>query len=467
MPDLFKPLIAPPTWTEGKSQALQLESTLQDLPLCQFQVDLNQTGWDLAQVFEQHPRLSGAILLDQQQFIGVISRRRLLEYLLHPHGVELFLSQPLSVLYSYSRCEMLHFPSETTILVAAQQALRRSPELQLEPILVQTSDQGYCLLDIQALNIAYWQIRGIETQVRYERTQIEMIQSDKMANLGRLVDGIAHEILDPVSFIWGNLSHVSGYCQDLLNLIDSYEQLLPDPPAALQQQRQQIEIDYLRQDLPQTVESIRAGAERLSKLATSLQNFCHIDEVYPKPANLHELLDNILLLLKSRLSSEICFIKRYGHLPPVTCYVGQLNQVFMNLLSMTVDTLLTQAVSRELALDLKSGEGGLTSVAPEFQPTITITTQICLVTLGDRHQRWISVCIANNGPSLTPEAYQQIKESFSIKRRTLKETSLSVSYQIVTAKHGGKFEVYSPCRGMDSSSLHAGGSEFEILLPLV
>lgn len=476
-----------PSWTEGSLQALHLESSLQDLPLCHFQVELNCLGSELAQVFEQFPALVGATLADQGQFVGLISRQQLLEYLIRPHGLELFLQAPLRVLHSYARAEALLLSGTTPIVVAAQQALRRSPALLSEPILVELAG-SYYLLDIHTLNIAYWQIRGIETQVRYERTQAQMIQSDKMASLGRLVDGVAHEILDPVSFIWGNLSHVSEYSQSLLKLLDVYEKLWPQLPENVKQLREDLEIDYLQQDLPQTIQSIRTGAERLSKLASSLQNFCHIDDVYPKPADLHELIDGILLLLKSRLSSEIQVVKHYGHLPPVVCYAGQLNQVFMNVLSNAVDALINQAVSQQLEQEVNLGRSQSQPINAAPKPTISITTEVRSIPTSTGETRWVSICIADNGPGLSAESQKQILESFSVERRASKETSLAVSYQIITAKHGGKFEVRSrnltttnsePTQAPRSTSAHRRkknsttldkttniGTQFEILLPL-
>ncbi len=479
-----------PIMTEGSGAALHLESTLQDLPLHHFAVSLDRRGADLANVFERHPLLPGATLTDQGQFVGVLSRQQLLEFLIRPHGMSIFLQEPLWVLRSYARAEMLLLSGDTPILVAAQHALRRSPDLRGEPIVVQQQDQ-YSLLDVHELNIAYWQLRGIETQVRYERMQAQMIQSDKMASLGRLVDGVAHEILDPISFIWGNLSHITNYSQELLSLIAAYEHALPQPPAAVQALQAEIELDYLQQDLPRAVNSVKAGAERLSKLATSLQNFCHIDEVYPKPINLHEALDGILLLLKSRLSSEIHVVRNYGNLPPVQCYPGHLNQVLMNILSNCLDSLLNQAVSLQLDLEFKNRRHSTSAIAPAFKPTIEITTKVCAMA-GDRTDmpRWVSICIADNGPGLSPEAQRQLLESFSVKRRTEKETSLAVSYQIITAKHGGKFQVRSrsaqlpfPRPNVIPSNLPSGehpwpnpaqpealepttGTEFEILLPL-
>lgn len=467
-----------PVLTEGSGEALHLESVLQDLPLYSYEIALDSLGSQLAQVFEQYPLLPGALLVDRGTVVGLLSRHRFLEYLIRPHGIDLFLTQALRVLHSYARCEWLLLPSETPILVAAQQALRRSPDLLGEPIVVQV-DRSYRLLDIHELNIAYWQIRGVETQVRYERTQAQMIQSDKMANLGRLVDGVAHEILDPVSFIWGNLSHIATYSQELLNLLAAYEHAMPHLPIELAQLRTAVELDYLQQDLPRAIASVQAGAERLSKLATSLQNFCHIDEVYPKPTDLHELIDSILLLLKSRLNSEIQIIKHYGHLPPVPCYPGQLNQVFMNILSSSLDTLLNQAVSQQLDLDLKVNRYHRGKSALVSKPAISITTHVCsLESSPDQNSRWVAICIADNGPGLSTETQQQLQESFSVKRRAEKETSLAVSYQIVTAKHGGRFRVRSrgvalgepsqinhsllPVNELDGQT----GAVFEIWLPL-
>ncbi|HEY9644074.1 MAG TPA: HAMP domain-containing sensor histidine kinase, partial [Coleofasciculaceae cyanobacterium] len=317
-------------------------------------------------------------------------------------------------------------------------------------------------------NIAYWQIRGLETQVRYERNQVQMIQMEKMASLGRLVDGVAHEILDPVGLIWGNLSHVSTYTHQLLELLAAYTHHFPEVPEAIAQIQEEIELEYLQQDLPQTLISMRAGAERLKKLVTSLQNFCHVDDVYPKPANLHEALDSILLLLKSRLSGEIEMIRNYGHLPPITCYAGQLNQVFINILTNAVDALLNQSVRQGLAKEL-----GQQQAIPAAKPQITVTTQICSLPDADpTSSRWVSIRIADNGPGLSAAGRQQILEAFSVEKRAAKETSLGVSYQIVTAKHGGQLYLRSPQR---SDSLNSGcpcnlgnssGTEFEILLPL-
>jgi len=452
--------VLPPILFEASSQPLNLDSTLEALALHQFQVESTYSGRDVAQWFEQHPAVPGVIVTRQGQFCGMISRPQWLEFLLRPGGSEIALKQSIAVLHSYARSPSLILPYKLPILAAAQQALRRDRHQQAEPIVVQFDAHTYRLLDVHELNIAHWLLRGVEMQVRYERTQVQMIQSEKMANLGRLVDGVAHEILDPVGFIWGNLTHVSSYAEQLLQLLQAYEGITPQPSLTITQLRDEIELDYLRQDLPQSIASIRTGAERLKILAASLQNFCHVDEVYPKPADLHDCLDSIVLLLKSRLSGTIRVVKNYSHLPPVTCYAGQLSQVFINILVNAIDVLLNQAVQRDVAATL-----GHDRTLPPAVPQITITTQVRSLdpqsqSLLSTHcaDRWVSICIANNGVELSAAQQQQILQSFSIEQRAAKETSLALSYRIVTAKHGGQLLLRSePDRG----------TEFEILLPLI
>ena len=466
-----------PVLSEGKHFDLSLESTLEDLPLYDFQVSSECLGIEVAQLFEKYPLVPGVLIVEQieqqqQSLLGMISRRQFLEFLIRPYGMELFLDQPLRVLYSYARTNTIILSADTLILVAAQKALRRSTELASEPLVVinsssansfDQSDVSYRLLDVHELNIAYWQIRGIETQVRYERTQTQMIQSEKMASLGRLVDGVAHEILDPVGFIWGNLSHLTDYHQDLIKLLAAYEHHCVDcEQSEIQDIKAEIEFDFLSQDIHQVIESIKSGAERLKKLSTSLQNFCHVDDVYPKPADINGCIESILLLLKSRITSDILISKQYGKLPPVYCYPGQFNQVLMNILTNAIDALLNQAATQNWQKNyssdaLKSPQNR----SLQKQPKIEITTAIYSSSTNEKlpgiQSHWISVRIADNGPGMSAKKRAKILDSFSIHKRAEKETSLSLSYYIITAKHGGQFKLQSQL---------GVGTEFEILLPL-
>ncbi|MEH2040489.1 sensor histidine kinase [Nostoc sp.] len=452
MPEEFSCQISPPFLSEGSDRDLSLDSTLQELPMYNFSVEISHTGMEVASFLDKYPLLPGVILVEQGHFIGMISRRRLLEFLIRPFGQELFVQQPLAVLYSYVRTSMLLVTDTTSILTTMQLSLKRSPELLAEPIVVQTESGAYRLLDVQELNIISWQIRGIDNLIRYERSQAQMIQNDKMANLGRLVDGVAHEVLDPVGFIWGNIIYVSNYSQDLLKLIAVYDRELPSVSQAINEIKEEIEFDFLEQDLSRSLASIRTGAERLKKLVTSLQNFCHIDEVFPKPVDLHACIDSIILLINSRLQGEIEIVKYYGQLPPVYCFMGQLNQVLMNILSEVVDTLLNEAVRQQLNLEE-------TKIIQK--PRIEITTEVISQEASNPDapdSRWVLIRIADNGSGMSKELQQQIIESFSLETKNGKNTSLAVSYRIITVRHGGKLNFHSQ---IDI------GTKFEILLPLV
>ncbi|MGF1460688.1 MAG: sensor histidine kinase [Leptolyngbyaceae cyanobacterium] len=447
---------------------LGTDSTLQALPLHQAQLGVDDLCSTAVTLFNQRPELPGLLLCDANQGVGVLSRQRFFEYLLRPKGRELFFDEPLSVIHSYARLQPLVFTQKTLILVAARAALRRPTEFHGEPLLVKT-DSGDRLLNAHDLNQAHWQIRGIEIQVRHERTQAAMLQTHKMAALGRLVDGIAHEIMDPLGFIWGNLSHVDSYCQQLLNLIKTYESVEAGMAEAqvLAELKEDIELNYLRQDLPSALQSIKGGAARLKQLASSLQNFCHIDEVYPRPVDLHELIDSIVLLLKSRLNTHITITRQYAALPPVPCFPGQLSQVLMNLLSRCIDELLGLAARQSVAADFMAMAPATPPEDLPSPPEIVITTR-----LRDRSEqsqaqrdRAVVITIADNGPGLSPVALQQIRAFFSIRHRLERETDLAFSYQLITAKHGGKFSVRSPASCFQSAS-ESSGTEYEIQLPL-
>ncbi|MDF5719797.1 MAG: ATP-binding protein [Rhizonema sp. PD37] len=452
MPKEFIADMSPPFLFVGSNRDLQSESTLQELSMYDFAVETSCTGVEVAKFFEKSPLIPGAILLEEGKYVGMISRRQLLEFLIRPYAQELFFHQPLSLLYSYVSKAILLLPETMPILTAMQLVLKRSPELFTEPLVVQTTFNKYKLLDVQELNIASWQIRGIEAQVRYERSQAQIIQNEKMASLGRLVDGVAHEILDPVNFIYGNLSHVSNYYQDLIQLIAAYEKEISDTSGEIQRFKEEIEFEFLEQDIIKVLASIRVGAERLKKLVTGLQNFCHLDEVYPKPTDLHACIEHILLLISSKINGEIKLVKSYAPLPPVHCYVGQLNQVFMNILSQAVDTLLNEAVRHQLNPDY---------TITTNKPQIEIVTKVVSRETGKAEvlpSRWVSIRIIDNSSGMSPQLKQQIIDSFAAEKRLGKETSLSVSYQIITSRHGGELNLRSEI---------GKGTEFEVLLPLV
>ncbi len=453
-----------PTLGIGNRQSLGTYSPLSSLPLHSFTVTMESCFREVVERFTQYADLPGVIVTDGE-LVTVLSRQTCLDCLLQVAQAPRLLESSIRVVLGQRTYKPLTLSGDVTILVGAQQALRRPHEQQYEPILV-FHEETYQLLDARSLNVAHWQLRGIETQIRYERLQMQILESEKMAALGRLVDGVAHEILDPVSFIWGNLSYIADYVKQQHELLMAYETAFPDTPPEIVELKEDIEIDYLRSDLPAAIKSARGGAHRLRQLATSLQNFCHIDAVHPRPTDLNTLIDSTLRLLKSRLTTPITIEHSYGKLPPVPCFSGQLSQVLMNIFTNTISSLLSQVQFH--------GEESNAAMGPDASRPlkITVTTRVRadshLLTGSPEESRWVSVIISDNGPGIPPETKAQIFDSFSTKNRYRKETGLAMCYQIVTAKHGGKFWMRSvhASEHDETDTEKITGTEFEILLPL-
>ena len=298
-----------------------------------------------------------------------------------------------------------------------------------------------------------------------QQTQAQLIQTEKMSSLGQLVAGVAHEINNPVSFIYGNLTHVENYTQDLLALVQLYLQHYPLTHQEIQDLIEDIDLDFLIQDLPKTLSSMKVGAERICEIVLTLRNFSRLDEAEMKLVNIHEGIDSTLLILQHRLKEqpngqEIKIIKEYGDLPKVGCYAGQLNQVFMNILSNAIDALDKGVGSGEWGRDgtterlygsgNSSCRGGVTPPLPT--PTITIRTQVF-----DRD--WVRICIKDNGFGITESVKQQLFDPFFTTKPVGKGTGLglSISYQILVEKHGGKLKCISEPRQ---------GAEFWIEIPI-
>jgi PAS domain S-box-containing protein len=278
-----------------------------------------------------------------------------------------------------------------------------------------------------------------------QATQAQLIQTEKMSSLGQLVAGVAHEINNPVNFIYGNLKHVNGYMQDLLDLLTLYQQSYPNPSDPVQACREDIDIDFLSEDLPKVLNSMKVGADRIRQIVLTLRNFSRLDEADMKPVNIHEGIDSTLLILQNRLKPKpdypgIQVVKQYGNLPDVDCYAGQLNQVFMNLISNAIDALYQRDSNR-------SAE----EMANE-PSTVTLTTQ-------QIDTNWIGICVADNGPGMTKTIQAKVFDPFFTTKPVGQGTGLglSISYQIVVDKHGGKLKCIS---APDQ------GCEFWILIPV-
>ena len=274
-----------------------------------------------------------------------------------------------------------------------------------------------------------------------QNTQTQLIQSEKMSSLGQMVAGMAHEINNPINFIYGNIVHANNYINDLLDLVTLYRQEY-SPTLRIQAKNEEIDFDFLSKDLPNLLESMKVGSSRIRNIVLSLRNFSRLDEAEMKAVNIHEGIDNTLMILQHRLEAkstrpEIKVIKEYGVLPQVNCYVSKLNQVFMNILSNGIDAL------DELIYSSKYSD---------YQPKICISTELI-------YSSRVRVMIADNGVGICQEVIHKIFDPFFTTKAVGSGTGLglSISYQIIVDKHKGKLTCNS-CLGK--------GTEFVIEIPI-
>ncbi|OCQ94379.1 histidine kinase [Oscillatoriales cyanobacterium USR001] len=277
-----------------------------------------------------------------------------------------------------------------------------------------------------------------------KQAQTKLLHIEKMSSLGQLVANVAHEINNPVSFIYGNLSHAEVYTQDLLNLLEIYRENYPDPTPEIQEKIEDIDLDFLIEDLPKVLCSMQIGADRIRQIVMSLRNFSRTDDTEMMQMDLHEGIDTTLLILQNRLKAQpkrpqIEVIKDYSDLPLVMCYAGQLNQVFMNILSNAIDALEDAIGNQEKAV---------IKAAPEIRIRTEITDP-----------DYVTVRIADNGPGIPPEVKSRVFEQFFTTKQVGKGTGLglSISHQILVDNHQGSIRCESE---------PGEGTEFWIEIPV-
>ncbi|MEG4318432.1 MULTISPECIES: ATP-binding protein [unclassified Microcoleus] len=337
------------------------------------------------------------------------------------------ISALIAVLLADKTSRAIAQPLESVTNVAQQVARESNFNLQVP---VTTEDE------IGVLAASFNQLiqRVSEYTQELKQTQSQLIQTEKMSSLGQMVAGIAHEINNPVNFIGGNIDYANRYIEDLADLVTLYQKYYPNPPDEIQDCIEDIELEFLREDLPKTLCSMKMGADRIREIVVSMRNFSRLDDGQMKPADIHEGIDSTLVILNHRLKQGIQVIKEYGNLPLVDCYGAQLNQVFMNVLGNAIDALE----------EVKKSDKG-------FSPTIWMITEVTA-------DNTVTVKIRDNGPGIADASAQQIFDPFFTTKSIGKGTGLglAISYQIV-AKHQGKIEMNSQI---------GQGTEFAITLPV-
>ncbi|HBB33017.1 MAG TPA: PAS domain-containing protein [Cyanobacteria bacterium UBA8803] len=327
----------------------------------------------------------------------------------------------------------------------------RQLSVQLSVAIQQAALFEQLAAELRERKVAEAALRQSEANLREQATQLKktlselkqaqthLIQSEKMSSLGQLVAGVAHELNNPVTFISGNLTHANQYARDLLELVECYSKYYPQPLPEIADLREEIDLEFLMADFPKLLDSMDMGVNRIRALVNSLKNFSRLDEAERKCVDIHEGIENTLLILQHRFKGKnysIQVIKEYGNLPLVECYPGQLNQVFMHIITNAIDALL-------------EGTGNQAELP---SPTIWIRTAV------SNHNSAI-LRIADNGPGISPELQERIFDPFFTTKTVGEGTGLglSISYQIVVEQHGGQ---------LLCCSLPGRGTEFVIDIPM-
>ncbi|MGB3535373.1 MAG: ATP-binding protein [Microcoleaceae cyanobacterium] len=282
-------------------------------------------------------------------------------------------------------------------------------------------------------------LRTYQSNKKVWQMQNQLLKNEKVLSIGQMVSGIAHEINNPVSLITGNISHASEYTKDLLEVMQLYTEKYPDPDPEIQDLIEEIDLEFLTDDLLQVLNSMKTGADRIRQLVQSLRNFYQADDAEQRTIDIHTNIDDILLILKGRLKGKqgqpIEVISDYGELVSIECYPGQLNQVLMNLLNNAIDTL-----------DILRLENA------KFDPKIWIKTEFISA------DSQVKIRIKDNGTGIPEEIRDKIFDPFFTTKAAGQGTGfgLSISHTIVTKNHGGKIEYLSEV---------GKGSEFLIEIP--
>lgn len=290
-----------------------------------------------------------------------------------------------------------------------------------------------------------------------QNTQTQLIQTEKMASIGEIVAGVAHEINNPIGFIAGNLKHLEEAIAEILDHLHLYQNHCTPSIAAIKEHEEQIDLNYLIEDIPHMLHAMKLGVDRIGNISISLRNFSRADTSAKVVGDLLEGIESTLLILQHRLKGNsnrpsIKIIKEYNELPPIPCYPAQLNQVFMNLLANAIDALEEKYQTDGEKLKSKKDKSEFLDLPEGEQPTIWIRTE----SIDDRG---VIIRIADNGAGIDPEICDRLFEPMFTTKPRGKGTGLglSISRQIVEERHGGSLTCHS---------IPGEGSEFAIAIPI-
>jgi two-component system, NtrC family, sensor kinase len=331
------------------------------------------------------------------------------------------------------------------------QRVTQESNFQLQVPVTSTDEVGVLAA---SLNQLIQKVNHLLQELKSEQ-ESQILQNEKMATLGRMLAGVAHEVNNPINFIYANIDPARNYVEDVLDLLKTYETQIPNPPPAVKEKAEEIDLDFIKEDLIKIFESMQVGAERAKAIILSLKDFSRLDDAAPHPVDLHACIDSSLLILNSRIKQGVEVVRNYGDIPTVEGYMGLLYQVFVNVLNNALDAVEEKAKIEKASYEEARKQSGSESVkqeAPSFLPRIAIATEY----LDDDS---VVVRISDNGTGIPAESQEKMFETFFTTKPRGVGTGLglAIGRDIIVKKHGGTINCWSEV---------GTGTEFAIALPI-
>lgn len=331
------------------------------------------------------------------------------------------------------------------------QRVSEESNFQLQVPVTSTDEVGVLAA---AINQLILKVNHLLKELKSEQ-ESQILQNEKMATLGRMLAGVAHEVNNPINFIYANIDPAKNYVEDILDLVKTYETEIPNPPPAVKEKAEEIDLDFLKEDLLKIFDSMQVGAERAKSIILSLKDFSRLDNTVPHPVDLHACIDSSLLILNSRIKQGIEVVRNYGNIPKVEGYMGLLYQVFVNVLNNALDAVEEKAKLEKTRSEEHKKQSGSESVkqeAPSFSPRIVIATEY----LDDDS---VIVRISDNGTGIPAASQAKMFETFFTTKPRGVGTGLglAIGREIIVKKHGGTINCWSEV---------GTGTEFAIALPI-